>query len=83
MGDEEDIGGLLDRSVDLGGLDEFIDVDLSVKFVVGQLLFELVVSFVEGVFGEEITDGNLGILIVFGQLEDDVSSDSGAGTHNE
>lgn len=36
----------------------------------------------EGVHGKEVTDGDLVVLVVFGQLEHDVSGYSWAGSHD-
>ena len=62
------------------GLNQFIERKIKLGVCIGELSLKLVESFVELIDWKEVTDGDIGVLVVFGQLEDDVAGDFGTGT---
>lgn len=81
VGDEEDISGRVDSFVELSRLDKFVESDLGGGFVFGEFPFQVVEPVMELVNREKVSNGDLGVLVVFGQLQHNVPSDARTRSH--
>jgi len=82
VGDAEHVIVTLDLMIQMVCFDYFIQDDLALRFLVGELPPESVVPAVEIVGGQQVGYGDLLVKILLGCCKDDVLGDPRARSHN-
>jgi hypothetical protein len=80
VGDKQYIISFLNALVELYGLNWLVDGYLQGGLGISKFPSQSVESGVEVICWEEVADGYLVVLVVLGQLHDDISGDSAAGS---